>query len=207
LPADLYAFRILETFPAHDARDMEEVRTALLEDATRVMRYEALERDRGAIETRAKADLEALAANYGSKVDFAPGIREADANLLKYGLKVPTALPTLGTDAEVSKQIVQRALALPQDLSQVPAADRTFVLQAPDKMALVAVKIREVFPVTREDYQDAASNPRFRNSLIGDAQAGENLKKSFGADAIKARAGFTPARDESEGDEAPAKAG
>ena len=207
LPADLYAFRILETAPAHDARDMEEVRTALLEDATRVMRYEALERDRGAIETRAKADLESLAANYGSKVDFAPGIREADANLLKYGLKVPTALPTLGTDAEVSKQIVQRALALPQDLSQVPASDRTFVLQSPDKMALVAVKVREVFPVTREDYQDAASNPRFRNSLIGDAQAGENLKKSFGADAIKARAGFTPARDESEEDEAPAKAG
>jgi hypothetical protein len=207
LPADLYAFRILETVPAHDARDMEEVRTALLEDATRVMRYEALERDRGAIETRAKADLDALAANYGSKVDFAPGIREADANLLKYGLKVPTALPTLGTDADVSKQIVQRALALPQDLSQVPAADRTFVLQSPDKMALVAVKVREVFPVTREDYQDAAANPRFRNSLIGDAQAGESLKQSFGTDAIKSRAGFKPAREEGDGDETPAKAG
>ena len=74
-------------------------------------------------------------------------------------------------------------------------------------LALVAVKVREVFPVTREDYQNAASNPRFRNSLIGDAQAGENLKKSFGADAIKARAGFTPARDESEENAAPAKAG
>jgi hypothetical protein len=212
LPADLYAFRIIETAPAHDARDLEEVRTALLEDAARVMRFEALERDRGSIETQAKAGMDSLASNYGTKVDFAPGIREADANLLKYGLKVPTALPTIGTDAAVSQQIVQRALAMPQDLSQVPDADRTFVVASPDKMALVAVKVREVFPVSREDYQDAASNPRFRSSLVGDAQAAENLRKSFGADAIKGRSGFKPARedqaeDQASADKAPAKAG
>ena len=207
LPADLFAFRILETEPAHDARDIEEIRTALLEDAARVMRFEALERDRAAIETQAKADLDALASKWGSKVDFAPGIREADANLLKYGLKVPTALPGLGTDAEASRQILQRALALPQDLSQVSAADRTFVVACPEKMALIAVKVRDIFPVSREDYQDAVANPRFRNSLMGDAQPGDSLRKSFGMDAIKARAGFKPVREESETDQAPAKAG
>ena len=208
MPADLYAFRILETVPAHDARDMDEVRTTLLEDATRVLRYEALERDRAAIEAQAKAGLDALASTWGTKVEFAPGIREADANLLKYGLKMPTSLPVLGTDADLSTQIVQRALAMPQDLSQVPDADRTFVVAAPDKMSLVAVKVREVFPVSREDYQEAAANPRFRSSLVGDAKAGENLRKSFGAEAIKARAGFKPAREDSdEQTDAPAKAG
>jgi hypothetical protein len=199
--SDLFVFRIIETAPAHDATDLDEVRAQLLDDAARVLRFEALERDRAAIETQAKAGLEPLAAAWGTKVEFAPGVREADANLLKYGLKVPTALPVLGTDAEVSKQIVQRALAMPRDLASVPDADRTFVIAAPEKMALVAVRVREVSPVSREDYQDAAANPRFRNSLIGDAQAVEGLRKSFGAKAIKDRCGFKPARDEQ--DEAP----
>ena len=202
---DLYVFRILETVPAHDAKDLDEVRTQLAEDAAKVMRFEALERDRVAIETQAKADLNGLASAYGAKVEFAPSIREADANLLKYGLKMPTTLPGLGQDEATTKQIVERALAMPQDLSKVADADRTFVVASPDRMALVAVKVREVYPVTREDYQDAAANPRFRASLVGDQKSSQDMLKAFGPDALKQRAGFKATREEHAEGEAPAE--
>jgi hypothetical protein len=67
-------------------------------------------------------------------------------------------------------------------------------------MALVAVKVREVFPVSREDYLDAAGNPRFRAAIVGDGGAGD-VTKAFNVEAIKARAGFKPTRDENAEDE------
>ena len=67
-------------------------------------------------------------------------------------------------------------------------------------MALVAVKVREVFPVSREDYLDAAGNPRFRAAIVGDGGAGD-VTKAFNAEAIKARAGFKPTREEHAEDE------
>jgi len=205
--ADIYAFRIVETLPAHDATDIEEVRAQLMEDAGKVMRFELLEKDRAMIETQAKAGLDALASAYASKVEFAPGIREADANLLKYGMKMPTALPGVGADAELSKQIVQRAMALPADLSKVSQADRTFVLVAPEKMSLVAVRLRDLFPVTREDYLETTSNARLRSAILNDAGTAD-FGKTFNADAMKARAGFKPTREEHADDAtAPADAG
>jgi hypothetical protein len=210
-PADLFVFRILETVPAHDATDIEEVRAQLAEDTARVMRYETLEREQSAIEAQAKAGLDALAAAYGAKVEFAPGIRESDASMLKFGLRMPTSLPGLGKDEAATRRIVERALSMPQDLSTVPEADRTFVVASPDNLALVAVKVREVFPVSREDYQAAAANPNFRASLMNDQKSGEALLKAFGPDALKQRAGFKPARAEDETADAaapaPAKAG
>ena len=199
-PADLYAFRITETVPAHDAANADEVRAQLMEDAAKAMRFETMEADRAAIETQAKAGLDSLASAWGTKVEFAPGIRETDANLLKYGLKVPTPLPVIGADGELSKEIVKRAMAMPADLANVSDADRTFLVAAPDKMALVAVKVREVFPVSREDYLDAAGNPRFRAAIVGDGGAGD-VTKAFNVEAIKARAGFKPTREEHAEDE------
>ncbi len=210
VPTDVFAFRILETVPAHDAKDLEEIRGQLADDAVRTMRFEVLEKDRAAIEAAAKADLAAMAAAHGVKVEFAPGIREADANMMRFGLKIPTALPGVGQDPELTRQILRRALALPADLSKVPDAERTFVLTSPDRMALVAVKVRELFPVAREDYQEAAANPRFRASLMDDGAPTDNLVKSFGPDALKLRAGFKPAREEhheDDGSAEPAKAG
>ncbi|MFM7798110.1 MAG: hypothetical protein ACKPBA_03910, partial [Planctomycetota bacterium] len=121
-------------------------------------------------------------------------------------------LPGLGQDEATTKQIVERALAMPQDLSKLADADRTFVVASPDRMALVAVKVREVFPVNREDYQDAAANPRFRASLVGDQKSSQDMLKAFGPDALKQRAGLKATREEhAEGEtpaeQAPAKAG
>ncbi len=200
VPAELYAFRILEAVPSHNAANAEEIGSQLIEDAARFMRYEILERDRAAIETQAKADLASTAKTYGSTVEFAPAIREADASLLKYGMKIPTSIPGVGSDADIAKNIVQRAMALPADLGSVSDADRTFVLVAPEKLSLVAVKIREVFPVSREDFTDAASNQRFIASILDDGQAKE-FAKTFSADALKSRHGFKPSRDETAEDE------
>lgn len=205
-PTDLYAFRILEAVPAHDAGGIDEVRAQLMEDASRVMRFETLEAKRGEIETQARAGLPALASAWGAQVEAAPNIREADAAVLQYGLRVPTALPGLKADEVASKAIIEKALTLPADLSQVPAADRTFVVTSPANMAVVACRIDQVSPLYREEFAAMAANPRFRETLTNDIR-GSGLDRTFSLDELRKRYGFHLTREESDESAAPAKAG
>lgn len=201
---DLFVFRITQAVPAHDARDMAEVQDLLMADTARVMRFETLTSMQEAITAQAKADLTALASEFGTTVSFAPAIREADAQMLGFGLRVPTALPGLKPDEALSRDIVRQAMALPADVASVPEADRTFVIPSPANMALVAVRVQGVSPLTREDFVAMSANPRFRDIVANDLQ-GSGLNDTFKPEALKARHGFKPARQAGSADsESPA---
>ena len=205
VPTDLYAFRVLEASPAHDASGIDEVSAQLMEDTARIMRFETLEARRGEIETQARAGLPALASAWGSQVESAPNIREADAAMLQYGLRIPTTLPGLKPDEALAKAIVVKAIALPADLASVPEADRIVVATSPANMALVACRIDQVFPLYREDYESMTTNARFRDTLTNDIR-GSGLDKAFGLDELRRRHGFHLTRDDEETAEAPAPA-
>lgn len=200
LPTDLYAFRVLEAVPAHDAASMDEVSTQLMEDTARTMRFEIMEAKRGEIEAQAKAGLPALASTWGGQVESAPNIREADAAMLQYGLRMPTTLPGLKPDEALSKAIVAKAITLPTDLTAVPEADRTVVAASPANMAMVACRIDQVFPLYREDFQAMASNLRMRDTLTNDIRS-SGLDKAFGLDELRKRHGFHLTRDDETTDE------
>jgi hypothetical protein len=170
LTSDIYAFRVLQAMPAHAAVNAQEVGNKAIQDEQKLLRYAMLESNLPAIQTTAKEQgLEALAQQYNTKVNFVPQIRGADMKFVQYGMKMPTAISGLGEDAAVVNEIVKQSLAIPQaEFATAPDATRTFVIPSADKLALVAVLVREVLPMYAEDFNGLSGNQRFRNALSDD---------------------------------------
>ncbi len=170
LTSDIYAFRVLQAMPAHAAVNAQEVGNKAIQDEQKLLRYAMLESNLPAIQATAKEQgLEALAQQYNTKVNFVPQIRGADMKFVQYGMKMPTAISGLGEDAAVVSEIVKQSLAIPQaEFATTPDATRTFVIPSADKLALVAVLVREVLPMYAEDFNGLSGNQRFRNALSDD---------------------------------------
>jgi len=171
LTSDIYAFRVLQAMPAHAAVNAQEVGNKAIQDEQKLLRYAMLESNLPAIQATAKEQgLEALAQQYNTKVNFVPQIRGADMKFVQYGMKMPTAISGLGEDAAVVSEIVKQSLAIPQaEFATTPDATRTFVIPSADKLALVAVLVREVLPMYAEDFNGLSGNQRFRNALSDDS--------------------------------------
>ena len=171
LTSDIYAFRVLQAMPAHAAVNAQEVGNKAMQDEQKLLRYAMLESNLPAIQATAKEQgLEALAQQYNTKVNFVPQIRGADMKFVQYGMKMPTAISGLGEDAAVVSEIVKQSLAIPQaEFATAPDATRTFVIPSADKLALVAVLVREVLPMYAEDFNGLSGNQRFRNALSDDS--------------------------------------
>lgn len=167
LTSDIYAFRVLQAIPTHAAMNMQEAGKKATDDEQKLLRYAVLESTLPDIQAAAKEKgLEALGQQYNTKVNFVPQIRGADMKFVQYGMKMPTAISGLGEDAAVVSEIVKRSLAIPQgEFATSPDATRTFVIASPDKLALVAVRVREVLPMYAEDFNGLSGNQRFRSAL------------------------------------------
>ena len=167
LTSDLYAFRVLQAMPAHAAVNAEEVGKKATDDEQKLLRFAVLESNIAAIDATAQQKgLEALAQEYNTKVNFVPQIRAADMKFVQYGMKMPTAISGLGEDAAVVNEIVKRSLAIPQsEFANSSDAARTFVIASPEKLALLAVHVREVLPMYAEDFNGLSGNQRFRSAL------------------------------------------
>ena len=156
--------------PAHAALNAQEVGNKAIQDEQKLLRFALLESNLPAIQAAAKEQgLEALAQQYNTKVNFVPQIRGADMKFVQYGMKMPTAISGLGEDAAVVSELVKQTLAIPQgEFANAPDATRTFVIASPDKLALVAVHVREVLPMYAEDFNGLSSNQRFRGVISDD---------------------------------------
>ena len=170
LTSDIYVFRVLQAMPAHAALNAQEVGNKAIQDEQKLLRFALLESNLPAIQAAAKEQgLEALAQQYNTKVNFVPQIRGADMKFVQYGMKMPTAISGLGEDAAVVSELVKQTLAIPQgEFANAPDATRTFVIASPDKLALVAVHVREVLPMYAEDFNGLSSNQRFRGVISDD---------------------------------------
>ncbi|MCE9620305.1 MAG: hypothetical protein K8R92_10415 [Planctomycetes bacterium] len=197
LTTDLYAFRVLQASPAHSAVNAQEAGAKAVEDEQKLLRFAALESQLASIEAKAKEKgLEALAQEYNTKVEFAPQIRGADMKFVQYGLKMPTAIPGLGEDASVVNEIVRRSLAIPEaQFATTPDAARTFVVASPDKLALVAVHVRDVLPMYAEDFNSLAGNQRFRNAMLSESSQ-IKVPEEFSFEALAARNKFKATKEQ-----------
>jgi hypothetical protein len=196
LTTDLFAFRVLQAMPAHAAANAEEAGAVATQDEQKLLRFAVLESNIAAIETKAKeSGLESVAREYNTKVDFAPQIRGADMKFIQYGMKMPTAISGLGEDATVVNEIVKRALAIPQgEFANSSDAVRTFVIPSPNKLAIVAVHVRDVLPMYAEDYNGLASNQRFRNAITDESNQ-VKIVDEFSFAALSARNQFKMAKE------------
>lgn len=219
---DLFAMRVTEVSQSAAPASVDQVRDALVADINRVARFEKLNASLAAIEKQAADDgITAVATAYGATVAPFTDLRQSDRQFLQYGLKLPGQIPGLGADAEVAKAIVARAMSLPsgRTIRDLPQADRTVVVPAPEKLAVVVARIDSITPMNQGDLPQLVANPRFRSVIAVDQSAGSPVDL-FTADALIARHGFALAnpRGRSESDEsesgsspdpspAPAKAG
>ena len=196
LTTDLFAFRVLQAMPAHAAANAEEAGAVATQDEQKLLRFAVLEGNLAAIETKAKeSGLESVAREYNTKVDFAPQIRGADMKFVQYGMKMPTAISGLGEDATVVNEIMKRALAIPQgEFANSSDAARTFVIASPNKLAIVAVHVRDVLPMYAEDYNGLASNQRFRNAITDESNQ-VKIVDEFSFAALSARNQFKMAKE------------
>jgi len=200
---DLYAFRVTSAEASNPPATSDLVRDALIADLTRVSRYEKLAAMTSQIQLEAlDQGLGAVATTYGVSVDQFRDLRQGEKQFLLYGLKFPGQLPILGSDAAVVKAVVERAMSLPtgRQITDLPLAERTLVIPAPDKLAVVVVRIDGISQMNRSDIPPLVMNPQFRSVVASDPANG-SAQDLFSREALIARNGFKLANP-STGDDA-----
>lgn len=205
---DIFIARVVRVDPSRPPTSIDEVRDQLVRDVTAMKRFEAIDAQVAALKTTADADgLFKVASDFGTTVQNATGIRESNPQGLQYGLKFSSPLPGIGSDPEVSRDIVSRTLALPRDpttpLADIPAADRTFVISLPKKLAVLVVRVTDLMPLTQEDFEPLVSDLRTHGTLAGDGYQ-EAVRNLFSLESLMARHNFQFSREgkDAEGDEA-----
>ena len=190
---DLIIWRITEAQAAHEPSSMDEVRDAVLRDATAQARYDALVLKAAQIGEEAKKDgLDAVAKTYGSSVEKAPSVHLADPAVLRqYGIRFPGTMPKAGQDLDAIRAVLAKAVSLPtaNPINTLPDADRTLVVPVPTKLTLMVVRINDVKPLTIEDFRALEAGGSLRGAMAQD-EPKLDWKVAFGKDAIAKRTGF-----------------
>jgi hypothetical protein len=199
---DVYFVRMIAAEASKPASDLATVRAEVERDVLAQERFKWLEANQAAITEQASTEgVRAVATKYGTEVQFARELREANPQFISYGIRVGTGIPGLGaSDPKALRAIVEKAAKLPltKDLSTVPLAERTIVVPAADQLALIVLQVTELFPVTEETYdQLVVSSPRLVE-VARDPALAVNPKDIFSLDALEKRYGFKRSRGDEE---------
>ena len=199
---DLYAFRVTAVEKSNAPASVDLVRDALIADINRQNRYEKLAGMKSEIQREAlDQGLGAVATTYGTTVESYKDLRQGEKQFLQYGLKFPGQLPVLGSDAAVVKAVVELAMSLPpgRQITDLPLADRTIVIAAPEKLAVVVVRVDSIVQMNRGEIPALVTNQRFR-SVVASDQASGSPQDLFTREALVARNGFVLANPAKEKD-------
>ena len=200
---DLYFVRVIGTDPSREPASVDDVRPALVADVQAIARFEALAKLDAEIREKAAAKgLRDLATEYGATVEFASRLQQADQRALPYGVKLPGMIPGIGQDSEAMAAIIAAANKLPKGslVTDVPEAERTVVITLPKKLSYLVVRITDLYPLTVEDFDSIASNPRAQDTLV--SEGGRNAANDvFSLEALMKRHNFHLNREQAEGDE------
>jgi len=200
---DLFVFTVTEADASRAPADVAEVRDALVRDVRRIAAFErlvAIEPEVAAL--AGTAGLDAVASTYGAKVDPFVEVRAADPMFLQFGMRMPSALPVIGADQGVADELADRAFALPPqpDLTTLPPAERTFVIDAPGRLSMLVFRVDTLKQMNEGDLARLMANDRFRSSLaLQDVD--ETALQMFSRDALVTRYGYqevAPARADAE---------
>lgn len=190
---DMVAYRVTLAEPAHAPDAIHVVRDEVVRDATNALRYAQLVRE--APQVKQMADDEGLAAvanKYDTVVDAVPQVALSNiATVLRSGTTLPSPVSRAGSDEAVVRAIIEKAVELPagQPVSALPLADRTFTIPVPSKQMLLVVRINDVRPPSKEDWEMLSSMGAFIRAQIMQEQGSEALAL-FSKDAVTARHGF-----------------
>jgi hypothetical protein len=204
---DVTFVRLLAADASKPATELALVRDAVTADLTAISKYEWLEKNEQAIAQEvATQGLRTVAAKYGADVQFAKALRAANPQFIEYGVRIPSPIPGLGNDADAMDALVAKAIRLPltKDLSTMPAAERTFVVAAPDRLSLVVMEVSALEPLTAERYAQLAANPQ-SVGIVRDPDFIQNPTEIFSFDALAKRYDFKLSRLESDEAEAAAE--
>ncbi len=202
---DLFVFTVTEADAARAPANVAEVRDALVRDVRRIAAFERLMAVESEIAALAgTAGLDAVASTYGSKVDPFVEVRAADPMFLQFGMRMPSALPVIGADQAVADELADKAFALPPqpDLTTLPPAERTFVIDSPERLSMLVFRVDTLKQMNEGDLARLMANDRFRSSLaLQDVD--ETALQMFSRDSLVTRYGYeevAPVRADAEAD-------
>lgn len=158
----VYFFRILEADPARAPATLDEVRDVVVADLKRLAAYERLagraeelrtEAARGGIDRFARTR-DSVAIPYRN-IGYAPG----DSQLVQlYRRNNTELLPPVGRDEAVLNAVVEKGRALlnrlltdRRTMEELSLDDLTFVIPAPNRLAIVVGQFTDLRPLVREE--------------------------------------------------------
>ncbi len=193
---DIYFFRVLAADGSKAPGSLAEVRDAVLKDLEAVRRYEWLAANQAALVTEAlAAGMAPIATKYGTVVEFAAQVREANPQFVQYGVRLPSPLPVVGTNADALKRIVDEATALPltASVSTVEVAKRTFAVDLPNQLTVLLVQITDLTPLSAEEFTAMSSSPQLAG-IARDPSTAVDPRELFSEKSLMERSGFKSER-------------
>ena len=197
---NLYIFRVLETDPAREANSVEEVRDAVVADATNLSRFNKIESMASELETDAVENgLQPIATRFETQVRYTPDLAEADARLLAYGIKNAPRIPGLSKPETVIDAIVARASELDYTVpaTDLPISDRTLVIPDEESLTVAVAQITAIKPLTKEGWNElAASSGMIR--VLATEDTAVDFTKTFSLEELIKRHNFKSLRGNSD---------
>jgi len=200
---DTVFFRIIAAESARDPKSLDEVRGDVERDLLAVERFNWLTANKDAIAAQAAGEgLSAVATRFGSSVQPATGIAEANDQFLGFGMRMASGLPQFENDPKAIAAIISAARKIPfsATLGTLPAAERTIAVTIPERLSMVVLLVNSMKPVTEERYSELAGGIATPNgggfvSVTRDPSLAIDAKELFGYDALAGRYAFKPVRD------------
>ncbi len=193
---DLYFFRVTESDASRAPASLADVRADVLKDLESVRRYEWLTANQASLVADAVATgMAPLATKYGTAVEFAAQVREANPQFVQYGVRLPSPLPIIGTNADALQRIVDEAIKLPltAPTSGVDVADRTFAVDLPNQLTVLVVQITDLAPLSAEEFAAMSSSPQLAG-IARDPATAVDPRELFSLKSLTERAGFASVR-------------
>lgn len=217
---DLVFFRVTETDAAREPLNLDEVREQVTYDMGRIARWDTLQAESDLIEQHARENgMLATSLKYNAEVNSPRPVSMIDVGVpsilspndrrplmvqiivqrIASGEQISdmaTTIPTLQkNDHNLIQAIVDRASDLPLDIpvSDLPIEKRIFIVQSPENMALVLVRLTGTTPASSELATDfTGGTSTILQTLISLDELGgvSALGETFSFDALAARHNF-----------------
>ncbi|MEY4119029.1 MAG: hypothetical protein RLZZ116_2357 [Planctomycetota bacterium] len=199
---DVCFLRIIEVDPAKAATDLATVRAEVEKDIIAIARFDWLDANKDAIAAAASKDgIRSVADKYGTTVEFAKDVAEANLDFLRFGYRMGSGLPSLNNDGKIIEAIIAKASKIPfaTDMNTIPAEQRTIAVAVPERLSLVVLQVSAMRPVTEERYSELAGSIMTSGSnnitrATRDASMTIDPQELFGFDALSKRYGFKTVR-------------
>ncbi len=206
---NIYFFRITDVDASRAPESVDEVRDELVRDLRRLRHFRQLEEERSGFESMIRdRGLLAGAMNRGKEVQRAR-VTICDMNALQMRMMmqeplrvVPSRIPGLGEHRATVERIVDQAreLAARERRGEtVEDHEKMFVFPVEDRLVLIAGRIRDQTPLSRDEFELYAQFGVLNELLRLEEAGGESdIPVVFGYDVLAERHNFRLIRDDDE---------